>query len=349
MPLKVTTPPDGKGRLIGIGIEDMSTIWRSWGSDEPGVMQEILAEYLDYSGQNFFSYLGYWFGGPVIIPSIVENQYFKNPIDNTRIILEAFEQRNLTYFIKLIHLRLHSLIAMANTDTEAVMNGTDTINIVDNKNRVRPNTFAWNYSPLEPPLPDILPGEPDWGKAFREWGNGPVYNPIHPKVQERMMAVIDEIAERYSDSPAFGGVEFILWTMAMPWFKNLENGYGNVETHLFEEETGIRIPVSYKDRERFSKRYEWLMSHAKEEWVDWRCRKIHDLFIRMRDALVKRGPDLRLIIGLEPIHDVMEKGKDYMAEIYTEPGKFYEPPASTLLFTRMMITSSPSSSMSPTS
>lgn len=57
----------------------------------------------------------------------------------------------------------------------------------------------------------------------------------------------------------------------------LDIGYDDATIHLFEQETGITIPSEQGDRQRFNKRYQWLMQNFKEEWINWRCQKVHDM------------------------------------------------------------------------
>lgn len=82
----------------------------------------------------------------------------------------------------------------------------------------------------------------------------------------------------------------------------LDWGYDDFTLGLFQEQTGIRVPVDAADPGRFGKRYDWLMSHARDAWVDWRARQYTELYRRLRDRLVQARPDLALrLVMSEPI------------------------------------------------
>lgn len=112
---------------------------------------------------------------------------------------------------------------------------------------------------------------------------GEGFNFLMPDVREEMLELADEISVKYSTFPAVKG---ITW-MRLPEFRageknphaltGLDIGYDDATIHLFEQETGITIPSEQGDRQRFNKRYQWLMQNFKEEWINWRCQKVHDM------------------------------------------------------------------------
>ena len=58
------------------------------------------------------------------------------------------------------------------------------------------------------------------------------------------------------------------------------------------------VPVDDKAPDRFSKRYEFLTFVCRQAWVDWRCRKIRELFGRIRKRLAESRADLRVTVTL---------------------------------------------------
>ena len=136
-------------------------------------------------------------------------------------------------------------------------------------------------------------------------------NYFHPQVQEALLTIVDELIELYKDYPAWKGIGFLLsrnfGPMAIcrqdPKDDPLNWGYEDYTIELFQKETGIKIPVGAKDPERFAKRYDWLMAHAKQRWIDWRCQQFTKLYRKMRDRLIKGRPDLKLyLLNFEPMH-----------------------------------------------
>jgi hypothetical protein len=89
-----------------------------------------------------------------------------------------------------------------------------------------------------------------------------------------------------------------MFASAMPWFGSIHFGYDDYSVNLFAKETGTAIPVDPKAPDRFSKRYEFLTSNCRAAWVAWRCKKIRDLFGRIRRTLAAGRADLRVTVTL---------------------------------------------------
>ena len=84
----------------------------------------------------------------------------------------------------------------------------------------------------------------------------------------------------------------------MPWFGSIHAGYDDYTVARFQDETGIRVPVDPEAPDRFAKRYEFLTFVCRPAWLAWRCRRIHNLFRRIRAALAAAREDLRVVITL---------------------------------------------------
>ena len=140
----------------------------------------------------------------------------------------------------------------------------------------------------------------DKNKHFDDSNSGDGYwNPLYPGVQNWTASVIQELADRYKDSPAFKGVALRLacWCFSSwPCFPSIHSGYEDYTVGLFEKETGFRIPVDAADPARFSKRYAWLMSNARDAWIGWRCQKIYAYHCRLAKILTDARPDLKLVL-----------------------------------------------------
>ena len=106
-------------------------------------------------------------------------------------------------------------------------------------------------------------------------------NYFHPRVQESILTIVDELVDLYKGYPSWKGIAFILSRNFGPMAianadhdTPLNYGYGDYNIEQFEKNTGLTIPVEKRDPARFAKRYEWLMSNALQQWIDWR-REIH--------------------------------------------------------------------------
>jgi len=133
----------------------------------------------------------------------------------------------------------------------------------------------------------------------------PHYNPIDPTVQEWYIGMIGELAERYKAFPAFKGVDLRLSSWQNPSFNNfvsLNWGYDRNTAELFYKDSGLPFPtelLGLEDEERFAKAMEAVvLSRHRDLWIDWRCHKIYELYIRIRDRVRAARPDLIVYTSL---------------------------------------------------
>ena len=275
---KVNPPLDEPGRMLGLMWEDAS-INIDLGALDNTVPQfhrtvANLMDYLRYTGQNLIIYPVSFYRGP-FYPSRIEDASLEprrpmHPGDWVEDILRTAEDYDVHFIAALNHLSaLPSLETVANTDLASIIAGNDTCNLMNCKNEVAV----------------------DDGR-----GGGPVYNPLHPLTRKHFLALIDEILDRYGDLPQFKGIALYLWQESSLWFGNITYGYGDYNIRLFERETGIHVPIDSKDSRRFQKRYLWLMNNKRQEWIDWRCKKVSEFLLEISRHLSKQRKDLQLLL-----------------------------------------------------
>lgn len=320
-------PEDGTRREIGIQYEDPCGTGASEGAMNHEEWMAHVIQYARHSGQNLLVYPMAWYHGP-LFPSEFEpaggfdmvvtrdrKQYSRwttQPADWYAGLLDRFAKEGIGFQGALTLLRLGSLMEKMNTDLEAIKNGADTYNNMMWNNQVQSSTKDWtpiynarNFNviadlikgkgPMEPwsLLPEYAYGEhPSPGHT------APMFNPLHPTVQEAILRFVREIGARYGRYQAFRGISFNMFAAAMPWFGSIHAGYDDYTVGLFEKETGIAVPVDAKNPERFAARYEYLTYVCRPAWVAWRCHKIRALFGAIRQALAEARPDLRVTITL---------------------------------------------------
>ena len=170
-----------------------------------------------------------------------------------------------------------------------------------------------------------------YGEKGGKFPEGPMFNPLHPRVQQAILGVVKEIVDNYGKSPAFKGISLNMWHATITWFAHLRSGYDDYTINLFEKETGIKIPVSQQAPDRFSKRYEYLTKNHLDTWITWRCGKVKELFVKIRDVVVSARPDLKLtvtmwtettirVLGLpdNPSHQIFKRDSWY--KVYRDGG-----------------------------
>ena len=151
--------------------------------------------------------------------------------------------------------------------------------------------------------------------AVKSKSTDPLYNPLWPKNQEWYLGMIGEFVDRYKDSPAFKGISLRLMTWVNPGLNNFHSidwGYDDYTIGLFEKETGKSIPVDAGDTARFARRYDWLLANARDEWLDWRCRKITEIYRKIAARTQQARPDLLVFSDymMEGVADPREIGVD---------------------------------------
>jgi hypothetical protein len=158
----------------------------------------------------------------------------------------------------------------------------------------RADELNWSDKSVPDPRPNLLLSKD--GKTSA--GLPPLFNPLYPANQDWYVGMIGELVDRYRDSPALLGVNLRLMQWANPALNNfhsLDWGYDDYSVALFVKETGSAVPMGESgDKSRFAERYRWLMANARTRWIDWRCRKIAGLYMRIRDRVRQARPDLKV-------------------------------------------------------
>ncbi len=361
-PLDVPADPgDGTRRELGIQYEDPCGTGGSEGAMTCDEWIDRVTKYARYSGQNLLVYPIAWYHGP-LFPSECEpagafdwivgrdrKQYTRwttTPTDWYAKLFDRMGKEGLEFQGAMTLMRLGTLLEKMNINLDAIKAGADTYNNMLWNNCVQSSTNDWtpiynarNYKTLTEDNKNKKPLEP-WSQgpshmAYGEVGNpghtGPMFNPLHPTVQGALLKFVEEIGRRYGKYPAFKGISFNLFASAMPWFGSIHFGYDDYSVGLFTKETGTAIPVDAKAPDRFSKRYEFLTTNCREAWVAWRCKKIRELFGRIRQALASARADLRVTVTLwdETVvtntlgHDMPKLqlyARDSMKQLYREAG-----------------------------
>jgi sugar lactone lactonase YvrE len=130
---------------------------------------------------------------------------------------------------------------------------------------------------------------------------GSVFNALHPRVQDKYVELVGELADNCKDSSAFAGVSCRLM-LGWQWagynaLPGLRFGYEDWTIARFEKETGIQVPGKDGDPGRFKQRFDFLTGPQKEQWLAWRCRKIFTLHQRVRDRIQQARPGARLFLN----------------------------------------------------
>lgn len=134
------------------------------------------------------------------------------------------------------------------------------------------------------------------------------HNVLHPAVQDKLVAVWGELADKLRDSPAFIGIGGRLWSWVWEghWaVSSIFWGYGDWTVAEFTRDTGIAVPGAADDPERFQQRFAFLTGPQREAWIKWRTDKLTAFYIRLRDRVRGDRDDVGIfLLGTGPVDSV---------------------------------------------
>jgi len=233
---------------------------------------EAYTKYLRFTGQNvhFIGDYQYW-------DRLGQTTYMPVPdISTSRILhdmrdvaVRVFRENGIAFISAVEFIRQSALREepCANMNTTQLLLGGETLYLVD-KDGQQKNT--WNF--------------------------------LHPRVEEMMLRIAGEIADKWQEQPNFLGESWLSYLgggFSIPVYRlgrgsdALDASYDDATMKRFEQDTGVDVPETDDPRMRFARRYEFLTSdRMRERWIDWRCEKVKDLYVRLRDTMQKRRKDL---------------------------------------------------------
>ncbi len=160
-------------------------------------------------------------------------------------------------------------------------------------------------------------------------------NFLHPTVEKYFMDILQEMRDRYGDNAAIRGLFLVVGNWYLPGFgmcgfhdlKPIEIGYGDYTVARFERETHIHLGLDPKDPKRFGKRFDLLTGKYRQQWIEWRMRKVRGFIERM---------SLRLRTGTHPWQ--LKIYPTYKHQLLDTLQEFYDPAANREKCARAMET-----------
>jgi len=158
-------------------------------------------------------------------------------------------------------------------------------------------------------------------------------NPLHPATEEGYLRVVDDLAAKFSHSPAWKGIYYFVYIDGGGFgpapvalhHSPLDFCYSDATMAAFESDTGVRVPGEAGDPARFQQRYLFLTSAAmRDKWIAWRTQVPRHIMERTLETLHAYRPDLDVMYGYHlGVHSIRfwleESGKDY-ATYFREQG-----------------------------
>lgn len=135
-------------------------------------------------------------------------------------------------------------------------------------------------------------------------GAMPPYNPLNPRVQETLLRLIAQVADRYSAHASFGGVALQLSAGSSLRLLSPEWGMDDTTISRFEQQMGLKVPGEGPDR--FAQRAAFLAGPQRELWVRWRAQQMSDFYRRAHARIAAARPDGRLYLNAAGLLDGRE-------------------------------------------
>lgn len=136
----------------------------------------------------------------------------------------------------------------------------------------------------------------------------PAYDPLHPARQLYVRQKLEMLLDTYKSYPALKGVFYDLasYTGNEEFvYRSIHWGYSDYDIDLFEKDTGIKVPVGENDPQKYQKRYDWLMANKREEWIDWRCRKVEEVINRTLEVIHRKRPGMKIHLLAHDVGDML--------------------------------------------
>ncbi|MBN1257885.1 MAG: hypothetical protein JXA52_09290 [Planctomycetes bacterium] len=244
---------------------------------------ERYVQYLKFTGQNVhimgcYQYMEY--NTPFVAMPIVKDsrvlQCMKTMMAN------LFENNGIDFYAGLEFSQYRGLKTYANN--AMVANGADSLYFIDDKGQQR-----YGFATVS---------------TLQNW--------LHPLSVQQYDDLVEALADTYGHLSHFKGIHgllganFGMFGYWMPGFGQGSNyddplllSFDDITVGLFEEDTGIKLPIERTDTERFAKRAVLLRSpDYRQKFLDWRADKLTQFFAREVEILKKKRPDLTFINAL---------------------------------------------------
>ena len=192
---------------------------------------------------------------------------------------------------------------------------------------------------LEPIGPDGL----SWIASHPERrGTGAYYNPLDDRVQQALQRVVAELAERYGEHAAFGGVA-VQWTAdSYAVLPDKAYSYDDATIARFESETSTNIPLP-ANASPLAARHQFLRGPGAKAWLDWRAERLAAMYGQMQATLIEHRKNARLfllpadLLGSRQVQEAMrptlppvEAADDLLASLGIDPQRLREIPGVVL-------------------
>jgi hypothetical protein len=140
-------------------------------------------------------------------------------------------------------------------------------------------------------------------------GLAPYYNPLDDRVQEAMVAVASELADRYGSHPSFGGLGVQLAASGYAQLPGPQWGFDDRTVARFTEESGARVPGT--GNHRIAQRADHLLGKGRSAWLAWRAERLEALYKALEACATNGRPQARLYLAGTGLLDDAELRREW--------------------------------------
>ncbi|MCG8583535.1 MAG: family 10 glycosylhydrolase, partial [Pirellulales bacterium] len=124
---------------------------------------------------------------------------------------------------------------------------------------------------------------------------GIYYNVLHPRVQQAMLAVVDEIVARYEGNPSYAGLAVELSAFGYAQLPGVDWGFDDYTVAQFAADSNTKVPGS--GPQRFAERAQFLLSDSQRpKWIKWRAERLAAFHQEIARRVTARRSDVRLYL-----------------------------------------------------
>jgi hypothetical protein len=125
------------------------------------------------------------------------------------------------------------------------------------------------------------------------------YNILTPHVQEEVIAIVKELADRGGQHPSFSGIALQLNSNGFGVLPGLEWGFDDETVAAFTADTHTEIAAT--GERRFAERAAQLLDEHRIAWQTWRIKQLTDFYRKLAEVVRLQRQDLRLILTTEEL------------------------------------------------
>jgi len=176
------------------------------------------------------------------------------------------------------------------------------------------------------------------GKQPFNWLGRYGMNFLHPRVAGNMTAIARDLNRKFAGQPNYLGVNFTTYAggdmlpsyLTQGWKDPLDSSFDDITCTKFAKDTGVKLPGTAKDPQRFAQRADFLLAPAmKEKWLQWRCEQIRDFFANMRRELGNENSFISLYVDVLHAQQMSASGmtpRDYLRQFGWSPEVYQNQP-----------------------